>query len=228
MKHLFAILALLSTFALAEDYGDSYWIRSYFASVGFGAMATRGDLGDINIYLDNDGKKEVVHTPSTKILGTPDIMLGVNMRHLSFGVNFQYWTFEGELNGFENAETHNKETHNEDCRYWRFGFEFAYNFFYPEIFQVGVGLGYSFTNLSTKNSASSEEGISKSTLMGSGVGAITYIRYYITEHFALSPTLKIYENWFKSVNTKNHGTDDLKSYLWQTYIGVSVNAMVQF
>ncbi len=228
MKKLFAILALLTTIVMAEDYGDDYWVRSYFASVGFGVMATRGDLGDINIYLNNDGQKEVVYTPSTKILGTPDIMLGVNMRHLSFGVNFQYWTFEGELNGFENAETHNKETHNEDCRYWRFGFEFAYNFFYPEIFQVGVGLGYAYTNLSTKNSAVTEEGISKSTLTGSGFGAISYIRYYITDNFALSPSLRIYETWFKTAISKYHETDELKSYLWQTYIGVSISAIVQF
>lgn len=223
MKQLFAILALLSTFVMAEDYGDDYWPRTYFASIGFGAVATRGDLGEVNIKLyDDQDKRQDVRTPDAKILGTPDFMIGVNMRNFSFGVDFQYWTFEGELNNFEDG------IHKEDSRYWRLGFEFCYNFFYPEFFQVGIGLGYSYTNLMTKNSASIDSEISRSTLMGSGIGLISYIRYYITENIAMEPSLKIYENWFSSVNTKKHGTVELDKNLWQTYVGVSINALVQF
>ena len=68
--------------------------------------------------------------------------------------------------------------------------------------------------------------------MGSGVGIISYMRYYITDFFCLSPSLRIYENWYKAVHTKNSGTvefDDVDiSYFWQTYIAISINAMVQF
>ena len=54
------------------------------------------------------------------------------------------------------------------------------------------------------------------------------MRYYITEHIALAPSIRIYENWYKAIYAKNIGTVDLDSYLWQTYVAVSINAMVQF
>ena len=117
-------------------------------------------------------------------------------------------------------------------RYWRFGLEATYIFFYPEFFQVGVGLGYSFSKLSTEKNVSNAKGDFDSELNGSAVALVTQIRYFITDNFGLTSSMRIYENWYKSVHTENSGTVDFHdvdiSYYWQTYIAISIGAMVQF
>ena len=64
--------------------------------------------------------------------------------------------------------------------------------------------------------------------MGSAIALIGNVRYFITDYFALNPSMRVYETWYKAVNTNNAGTKDLKSYIWQTYIAISISAMVQF
>jgi len=103
-----------------------------------------------------------------------------------------------------------------------------YNFFWPDFFQIGAGIGYSYTNLKTENSAYIGGKIQNSELMGSGFAFITNIHYYITDNFSMVPAIKIYENWFKAVNSKATGTLDLDPYLWQTYVMVSVGLQYQF
>jgi len=121
----------------------------------------------------------------------------------------------------------------QDMRFWRFGLEATYNFFYPDFFQVGVGLGYSFSKLTTEdNVASDKGGFYNSDLNGSAIALITHIRYFITDNFGLISSLRIYENWYKSIHTKNSETVEFHdvdiSYFWQTYIAVSIGAVVQF
>lgn len=214
-------------FAQPTDRDLSYWPRSYFASFGFNVIANRGDLFTRSLKIqDKDNLTETISFPNTKILVSPDYSIGVNIREFSFALSFQYWSMTGKVPALP------EDMQDQKLRFWRFGFEGTYNFFYPEFFQVGVGLGYSFSKFKTNNNATSVKGLYHSELMGSAIALVTNIRYYITDNFCLSPSLRIYENWYKSINTQNSGTVDFHdndiSYFWQTYIAITISAMVQF
>ena len=236
MKKILLALAFLTGVVWAQPSENDFaqWPRSYYASIGIGIMANRGDFFSRELKItDKEGNTEIINLPQNKILLTPDYNLGVNIREFSFGLSFQYWSTKGSIDN--NPPAMNEQ----DMNYWRFGLEATYNFFYPEYFQVGVGLGYSFSSLSVENNASSNaKDFFDSSLKGSAVSIITNIRYYITDFFCFSPSLRFYESWYKSVNTdnsgtiefgkKNNGVKDHNSYLWQTYIAISISAMVQF
>ena len=231
MKKILLALSFLIGVVWAQPSDSDFlqWPRSYYASIGIGIMANRGDFFHRNLKItDKEGFTETVNLPQNKILLTPDYNLGVNIREFSFGLSFQYWSTTGDIKDSK-----------QDMSYWRFGLEATYNFFFPEYFQVGVGLGYSFSSLSIENNATIDNTeFFDSSLKGSAVALITNIRYYITDFFCLSPSVRFYENWYKSVNTdksgiiefgkKNNGIKDHHSYYWQTYIAMSINAMVQF
>ena len=220
-KFLLALVLLCSAvFAQVDDWDNYQWPRSYFASAGFSVIATRGDFFRGNLTLKNE---ETINMPTSKILVSPDYMLGVNIREFTLTAAFQYWSMNGSVD--ENPE----DMREQHMRYWRFGIEFTYNFFYPDFFQAGLGLGYSFSSIKTKNSVFDEKGkYSDAELMGSGVALVGTMKYMITEHFGLRPILRINETWYKAVNTKAGGTQDLSDYIWETYITISVNALVQF
>ena len=235
MKKFILAIALLcgAVFAQPTESDFAQWPRSYYGSIGFGIMATRGDLHDRQMKItDKDGYTETVNLPTNKILLTPDYNLGVNIREFSIGLSFQYWSTTGSIKDWP------EDINEQDMSYWRFGLEATYNFFYPEPFQVGLGLGYSFSSLSIEKNVTSTKGFFDSSLKGSAIAIIANMRYYITDFFALCPALRIYENWYKSVNTDNSGTiefnstnngvKDHNSYFWQTYIAITINAMFQF
>jgi hypothetical protein len=228
MKKILLALTLLcsAVFAQPEDSDFSYWPRSYFASISFNVIANRGDLFDRTMVLKNDGIEETVHLPNTKVLVSPDYSIGVNIREFTFSASFQYWSMRGSI------PTLPEPINEQNMNYWRFGIEATYNFFYPEFFQVGVGLGYSFSKLTTENNVSNYKGYFNSELNGSAIALVSHIRYLITDNFGLISSLRIYENWYKSVYTKNSGTVEFHevgdSYYWQTYIAISIGAMVQF
>ena len=231
MKKILLALSFLIGVVWAQPSDSDFlqWPRSYYASIGIGIMANRGDFFHRNLKItDKEGFTETVNLPQNKILLTPDYNLGVNIREFSFGLSFQYWSTTGDIKDSK-----------QDMSYWRFGLEATYNFFFPEYFQVGVGLGYSFSSMNIeKNASSNGKDFFDSSLKGSAVAIIANIRYYITDFFCLSPSVRFYENWYKSVNTdnsgtiefgkKNNGVKDHNSYFWQTYIAMSINAMVQF
>ena len=226
MKKILLTVILLCTtvFAQPTDSDLGYWPRSYFASIGFGVIANRGDFFDRTIKVTGDDNiVETVNLPQTKVLMSPGYSIGVNIREFSLAATFQYWSMNVAINGLPNNITEQK------MRFMRLGADFTYNFFYPEFFQVGIGLGYSFSSLNIKENATSAElGLTNSELMGSSIALFTNVRYYITDFFCLNPSLHFYETWYKAVNTKNAGTQDLKSYVWQTYIAITMNLMVQF
>ena len=226
MKHFLLALAILcsASFALEPDWDKYQWPRNYFASIGFNVIANRGDFTDHTEQIKNgEDPEQTIFFPITKVLVAPDYNIGVNIREFTLAGSFQYWSMTGTMSDiYPGAEKEQK------MRYWRFGIEFTYNFFYPDNFQVGAGLGYSFTSIKTNNSAFDEKELSHAEVMGSGVAIVTNMKYFITEHFGLSPSIRIYENWFKAANTRATGTKDFSSYVWQTYIAVAINAMVRF
>ena len=85
MKKILLAIALLcsSIFAQPEDGDFTYWPRSYFASIGFGVIANRGDFFERSLKVEEDGITETINLPITKVLMSPDYTLGVNIRECS-------------------------------------------------------------------------------------------------------------------------------------------------
>ena len=220
MKRLIVVLSLLlATASFAEDA----WPRTFFGSVGMGLYASKGDLNERVLSIeDSSGQKHSIHSPALSIFASPDFTIGVNVREFSFGINFQIWESEQIINGFADESVRG------DNLYWRISMEFTYNLFWPEFFQIGLGGSYSYTTLTTENTAYIGDEASESELMGSSIGIHANVKYYLYDNLAIVPYLKIYENWFRNVYTEESGLCDIDSYMWQTFFFVGVNVQFQF
>ncbi len=220
LKIIALFICLLAGFTFAEEY---HWPRTYFVSAGFGIAASKGDFNENAISgKDSAGVKGKIHPPALEFIATPDLVLGVNLGAFSFGLGFQYWSAEQTLAGFVD------ESHHEDTRIWRASLEATYNFFYPEFFQVGLGLGYSFSSVKSENAALFEDKKYDAEFMGSAVALIANVHYYLYDNLAMVPTLKVYENWFKNVHCSRIDNNDLDPYLWQTFVLATVFIQYQF
>lgn len=216
------VAGLFCVQAMAESYGADYWQKSYFVQGGFNAAFSHGDLNKQSISAkDTVGDKMKIYKPDLGFIPSPELTLGVNIRFFTLAVDFQYSSLSQNLADLEDSDE-------SDVTVWRFGFEFLYNFNWPEDIQVGLGLGYSFTTLYAGNSAYLDDEIYRSQLMGSGVAFIANMHYYFTNHIAIVPSVKIYENWFKNVYTGPSELCDLDPYLWQTFYTASIALQYQF
>ena len=220
MKRLIVVLTLL--FACAS-FAQEAWPRTFFFSTGIGLYASKGDLNErVLSVTDTSGRKQRIHSPALDVFASPDFTLGVNVREFTFDVNFQIWNSTQTINGFPD------ETVEGNSLYWRISMEFEYNMFWPEFFQIGLGASYSYTTLTTENTSYIEDEVNESELMGSSIGFIADIKYFIFDNLAIVPYLKVYENWFRNVYTEESGLCDLDSYMWQTFFFVGVNVKFQF
>ena len=152
-------------------------------------------------------------------------MLGVNIGQFSLSANYNYWYYGEELGGIPEGSVE------EQVRFWRFGVEFIYNFYWPEYFQPGIGIGYTYTSIKTDNSVFPADMTKEKTyseLMGSAIALIFDIRYYWTENLILQPSLKFYESWFSNLYTEHSGTNELVHKKWQTFAAIELAIQYQF
>ena len=220
LKVIALLICLLAGFTFAEEY---YWPRSYYASAGFGVMVSKGDFNEHAVKgKDTSGSAGYIHPPALEFIATPDFMLGVNLGAFSFGIGFQYWNSEQVLADFVD------ESNKSMTRIWKASLEATYNLFYPDFFQIGLGIGYSYSSVKSENSTFFADGIYDAEFMGSAVAFISNLHYYITDNIAMVPAIKIYETWFKNVHASNIDNNDLDPYLWQTFILADLSIQYQF
>lgn len=227
MNHIFktiiVCLAFFCATTFAEEGEGGYWPKSYFVGAGIGIVASKGDIGDYAIKTKNkDEETEIVHLPSFDIFAWPDYFIGVDIGYFSLSANFNYWTFQ------EASATIDDKN---DVRIWRFGLEFVYNFFWPDFFQPGVGIGYNYTSIKTFDNvhpADESKKLSDSELMGSALSLILNVRYFMTEFLVIQPSIKVSEAWFGSMNTDNGETNELKHKLWQTFATAELALIYHF
>lgn len=219
------LCAILTLQSFAQDE-EGFWPRSYFIGAGFAAVATRGDVNEYNITTKTEkGEKEIVHNPELNFLVWPDFFIGVDIGQFSLSGNFNYWYFTDNLIGFGENEVDVR------TRIWRFGIEFIYNFFWPDFFQPGLGIGYSYTSVYTNDNVfpiDETKERSDSELMGSSISLIMDIRYFLTDNIVLLPSLKFYETWFANLYTENGGTNSLKHKKWQTFVIMEISVVYHF
>lgn len=221
MKSLKSVLAIVLLLA------PGLWAKqpefSVFGQVGFGLLVSKGDFNDrVLTVKDDDGNKGNLHPATLQVLGSPDFTLGINIKNLSLALDLQYWVSSQNMTGYPD------QILERDTRITRLGAEFIYNIFWPEFFQAGLGAGLSYVNVKTENNLFYGASTYDADFSGIAVGFIATIRYYLTDHIAMVPSLKFYENCFFSVDAKRLKDDSLKSNLWQTMILVSLTAQYQF
>ena len=220
MKLKIIILLIAAVITAAGAYEENYWPRSYFVRAGMGVTATTGDLNERPISIkDTSGNKFKTYPPDMALMGDPEFLLGVNIREFTLAVAFQYWKQQEELVQLSEEES---------TRFWRLGFEFYYNFFWPDYFQVGLGAGFSYTSVKTENSAIYRGEPQDTEFMGSGVGLMANVQYYFTNEIAIIPAVKFYRNWFKNVYTDDSENQELDPFLWQTFVSASISLQLQF
>lgn len=222
-KTAFIICFLFASLFCSQAMADDYWPRTYFIEAGSSFAFSRGDLNNSVIKTtDTLGNKVTIHPPALRTMLYPDISIGTNIWAFTLTANFHYWNGQPDLTKYEDE---NKKT---NSHMWRFGFEFTYNLFWPEDFQLGLGGGYSFAKITTKRSAVFDDTETSAELMGSSLSFVANFRYYFTEHFAAVPSIKIYENWFKNAYSTRTELFDFKPYLWQTFFFISIAVQYQF
>jgi len=220
LKARIITLLIAAAIAAAGAYEENYWPRSYFVRAGMGVTATIGDLNERPVSVkDTSGNKFKTYPPDMALMGDPELLLGVNIREFTLAVAFQYWKQQEELV---------KISAEESTRFWRLGFEFYYNFFWPDYFQVGLGAGFSYTSVKTENSAIYRGEPQDTEFMGSGVGLMANVQYYFTNEIAIIPAVKFYRNWFKNVYTDDSENQELDPFLWQTFVSASISLQLQF
>ena len=220
MKKFILFFILTVAVTAASAYEENYWPRSYFVRAGMGVTAPIGDLNERPVSVkDTNGNKFKTYPPDMALMGDPELLLGVNIREFTLAVAFQYWKQQEELV---------KISAEESTRFWRLGFEFYYNFFWPDYFQVGLGAGFSYTSVKTENSAFHGEDLGDTEFMGSGIGLMANVQYYFTNEIAIIPAVKFYRNWFKNIYTDDSENQELDPFLWQTFISASISLQFQF
>lgn len=227
MKQILATLTFCLAFFTSSVFADEgAWPRSYFVGAGFGGVASKGDIGKYNIKTTNkDNEVEIVHQPAFDIFAWPDFFIGVDIGQFSLSMNFNYWNFEETLGGMPDAST------KAEVQLWRFGVEFVYNFFWPDFFQPGVGIGYAYSSITTDNSVypvNETEKLKESELMGSSLALILNMRYYLTDNIVFQPALKLNEGWFKSLSVDGNETLELKHTKWQTFTVAELAVIYHF
>lgn len=197
--------------------------KRFYAQAGFGLMVSKGDFNErVLVVWDKEGNKGNLHPPTLKILGSPDFVVGMNLRELTLALGFQYWNSEQKLTGYPNG------AHEQDTRIMRLGLELTYNLYWPEFFQIGLGGGLSVVNVKMNDNLFFGEKTYDTDFTGVAMGLIANIRYAITDHIAMVPSLKIYENMFWTLDSDPLDDDALKSSIWQSFILVSLAVQYQF
>ena len=220
MKARIITLLIAAVITAAGAYEENYWPRSYFVRAGMGLAATNGDLNERSISVkDTSGNKFKAYPPDISLMGDPEFLLGVNIREFTVAVAFQYWKQQEELVQLSEEES---------SRFWRLGFEFYYNFFWPDYFQIGLGAGFSYASVKAENSAIHNGEPKDTEYMGSGLGLFANVQYYIINEIAIVPAIKFYRNWFRNIYTDDSENRELDPFLWQTFISASISLQFQF
>lgn len=221
MKLLKGISALI--FLLAPTLWAAPKPVTFFGQAGFGLLVSKGDMNDYVLKVeDKNGVKGNLHPSTLSVLGSTDFTIGVNIKEISLALNLQYWTSEQNLTAYPD------QTLERDTRIMRLGVEFIYNIFWPEFFQAGLGAAASLVSIKTDDNLFYGADTYDADFTGIGIGFIANIHYFITDHIAMVPALKFYQNCFFDVDAKRIEDDAMNHNMWQTMILVSLTAQYQF
>lgn len=231
MKHFFlAVFCILSATVSKTFSYEPTWIRSHYIALGADFSLSKGHFNGKKILSASD--EEGVEPENTAVpeLGhfiVPNVELGANMNAHTIAVSLGIWKPK-----LEYAKNSN-DPQEERALFWRLGVEYRYYFFWPEKFQFGLGLNYSFTRISVPHAVSGYDSMGSSTtgkviFSGNGAALVTSGRYYLNDHFALEASFKPKIISFGFITTPANGFSGLDDSLWQFFAELGVKAVIQF
>lgn len=221
------VFLLVFASMLATANAADRWVRKHYISLGAGVDFTQGDL-DGKTKLESSGTDydEKVFAPNLATYIIPDIEIGANLNMHTIFVDFMYSVPE---TNFGKGTSYVDET---ETTLWRIGLGYRYNFFWPEPFQVAVGLSYSFMYLTTSDNAYYEgddgSGRSDATMMGNGFALEASLTYFLTRHVSMSMDGRFRTMFFSSVSTDENGKCDLDDVFVQFTEEVIVKVSYHF
>lgn len=224
------VLSLFATFCFARNSEKIIWHRSYFVSIGLDVVfSAAGDLDGKRFYKadgDDGNAEERVYVPSIGTFPLPLIEAGVNFNQHTIAIAFGIWNPDVSY-----AKETEDETGN-DANFWRFSAEYRYYFFWPEDFQIGPGLGYSFSRLSVKDAAFGSDkygsGFREDAVYAGNAFAISANMRYKMRPFGMDIALRYRPMFIRSVSTDSGGYSDLSETLWHHSLEFSGKVFVEF
>ena len=183
MFRLKFLILLLVPLAYA-DFGEVL-VRKHAFATGLDFAFTKGNLNGISkINSGKDSKEEeMVILPKVPFF----LVYAFDARALA---NAHSIAFNFGL-GFPDYE-HKPSEQSGEARYLRMGIEYQYNFFWPEPFRIGTGLGYAFSSMRFPEASfgAKDKQWSYANFTGNGGHAVISAQYYFTENFAVESAIR--------------------------------------
>lgn len=221
---LFAV-AVWTSLCFAESHEKIIWHRSYFISIGLDASLSLGGHLDGKSYMKSDGD-EGIFIPSIGSFPLPLAEIGVNFNQHTVAVSFGMWNIDVNYGKGSDYETGN------DANYWRFAAEYRYYFFWPEDFQIGPGLAYSFSRLSVHDAAIGmdkySEEFRESAVFAANAFALSANMRYKIRPFGMDIAVRYRPHFIRSVSTSSSGYNDLSETLWHHSLEIGGRVFYEF
>ena len=204
-------------------------VRSHYIALGLDASFTQGDMDGKGYVETNDDEdaKERVYIPNLSTFLIPNIEIGANINQHTIAVSFGMWK---PSVGYAEDTTLATE---KEANYWRASVEYRYNFFWPERFQLALGLAYSFARLEVKGSVIGHdpygnEEIGNAIHSGNGIAPSFTIHYLVTDNIGVDLALRYRLLSFGSVSTPDNGFCSLDKSLYQHFGELGMKLFYQF
>ncbi len=226
MKRIFFLALILTTVAFA---GGQRIVRSHYIALGLDASFSWGDMdgkGTLETNNDEDAP-ETLYIPNMSDFIVPNIEIGANINQHTIAASFGMWT---PTVGY--AED-TPDVTEKGANFWRFSVEYRYNFFWPENFQLALGLAYSFARLEVENSVMGTDDYGNATRgnathTGNGIAPSATFHYLISDNIGADITLRYRLLSFGSVTTPDNGFCSLDESLWQHFGELGARLFYQF
>ena len=228
MRKLSWILVFfLASLSFAAGHDRVIWHRSYFVALGIDAsLSVGGDLDGKGFIRSDKESNRGIFLPDIGSFPLPLAEIGVNFNQHAIAVSFGMWNIDVSYGKGSEYETGN------DANYWRFAAEYRYYFFWKEDFQVGPGLGYSFSRLSVHSAAIAEDKYSgefreAAVFAANGFALSANMRYKIRP-FGMDIALRYRPMFIRSVSTDSEGYNSLSETLWHHNIEIGGKVFYEF
>jgi hypothetical protein len=207
---------------------EEYWVRTHYIALGADISLSKGNMNGQKILTAGEtAEAERTAVPEIGHFIVPNVELGANMNAHTVALSFGIWKPNME------TEKYTSEESKERGWFWRVGAEYRYYFLFPEVFQIGLGINYSFTRISLPKAVESEDSTGTPTqgeavFSGNGPAFVASARYYLNDNLALEAVLRARLISFGYVTTPESGFSNLDDSLWQFFGELGVRAVMQF
>lgn len=228
MKTVSRILLSLALFAALASAEKVIWHRTYFVALGLdAAFSAAGDLNGKGSYeIGEESSKQAVYVPYLGSFAIPGLEAGVNFNQHTIAIAFGIW--QPDVNYGKETDRFTET----DANYWRFAAEYRYYFFWPEDFEVGPGLSYSFSRYSVHDAAFGENRFGEETresaiFVGNSFAASANLRYKLRP-FGIDVAFRYRAMFFRGASTNENGYSQLSETLWQHQFEVGAKVFYEF